>query len=140
MALCNKEISLKENLEEYIAYYLDRIEGPEAENAFHSLIEAPKETVPLLVKAFNNETRSSKREVILEIICQFRDPITVPILIDAMRDDSEIIWKRALDGIVTLGGEIALEILHNEKTRFPVTRMKTEWIDEAIEQIREESA
>jgi hypothetical protein len=65
---------VSKNLDEYISYYLDRLEVPQAANAFHSLIEAPKEAVPSLVEVYYNKTRSSKRAVIFEITCQFRDP------------------------------------------------------------------
>ena len=68
---------MSENLDEYVAYYLDRLEGPEAENAFHSLIEAPVEAVPLLVEAYHQQSCSSKRAAIVEILWQFRDAKTV---------------------------------------------------------------
>ena len=128
-----------ENLNDYVAYHLDRLEGAEAENAFHSLIEAPKEAVPLLIEAYQQETLFSTRAVIVEIIWQFRDPTTVPFLATALRDDSEEVWKQALDGLVTIGGGIALEALRSEKSSLPVTSKKVEWIDEAIKQIQQES-
>ena len=96
---------MPEKLDEYVAYYLDRLEGPDAENAFHSLIEAPKEAVPLLIEAYHQKTRSSARAAILDIVAQFRDPTTIPFLGAALRHDSEEIWKHALDGLVMIDAD-----------------------------------
>ena len=128
------------NPNEYVAHYLDRLEEPDAENAFHFLIEAPAEAAPLLVEAYHVQSCSSKRAAIVEIIWQFRNAKTVPFLATVLRDDSDDIWRQALDGLVAIGGDTALEALRSEKTSLPVTGKKTRWIDEAIEKVQQELA
>ena len=128
------------NLGEYVTYYLDRLEGSEAESAFHSLIEAPREALPLLVEAYHQESCSSKQAAVVEVVCQFRDANTIPFLAAALHDGSDEIWKQALDGLVTMGGDPALEALRNEKNSLSATCEKAGGIDEAIEQIRTGSA
>jgi len=70
------------SLEEYAAYYLDRIE--EDENAIFSLIEAPAAIVPLLKSAFRSESNAAKRSAILKIIWQRRDRSTISLLGEAL--------------------------------------------------------
>jgi hypothetical protein len=47
---------------------------------------------------------------------QFRDPAALPVLAEALQDPYEVVWKDALDGLVTLGGPEALE----QQARFPL--------------------
>jgi HEAT repeat protein len=135
-----KENVLSENLHEYVAHHLDRLDGPEAKDAFHALIEAPKQIVPLLVEAYHKRTRSSMRAAIVEVVWQFRDPGAVPFLAAALRDDSEEIWRQALDGLVAIGGGGALDALRGHRGGLPARGEKAEWIDEAIGQIEQETA
>ncbi|MCX7428467.1 MAG: HEAT repeat domain-containing protein [Planctomycetia bacterium] len=128
------------DLNEYVAYFLDRLEGPEAKNAFHALVEAPNEAVPLLVAAYDRETRSSMRAAVVEVLRQFRDPRTVPFFATALRDDSQEIWSEALDGLVTIGGSGALDALRCYRSSLSASSKKAEWIDEAIGQIEQETA
>jgi hypothetical protein len=40
---------------EYAAFYIERLRGPESENAYHSLIEADDAIIPILIDAFRTE-------------------------------------------------------------------------------------
>jgi hypothetical protein len=69
-----------------------------------------------------------------------RDVATIKTATDALYDTHDVVWKDALDGIVTLGGEQALELLHHAQhileAHDPAAVMKCSWIEEAIEQVR----
>ena len=81
------------DIDEYVAYYLDRLDGREAGNAFEYLVEAPKEAVPLLIDAYHREARASRRAEIVEIVWQFRDPATVQFLATALREPHRLQWR-----------------------------------------------
>src|SRR5258708_23732589 len=78
------------NLEEYAAYYLERIEYDE--NARFSLVEAPAAILPLLVSAFRSESDPVKRSAILNIIWQRRDPSAVPPFGEGLPEESTPPW------------------------------------------------
>jgi len=62
----------------------------------------------------------------------------LPALARALGDQSKEVWKDALDGLVTLGGDQSLAILREERQSIvakPSENEKLEWIDEAIDQV-----
>ncbi len=56
---------------EYAAFYIERLRGPESENAYHSLIEADDAIIPILIDAFRTEQDSEIRSDLVEVIWQF---------------------------------------------------------------------
>src|SRR4030095_13225994 len=74
------------------------------------------------------------------VVRQFRDQAALPVLAEALQDPHEIVWKDALDGLVTLGGLEALEILRDIRTNLgnDLSVERHAWISEAIAQIQEE--
>ena len=71
---------------------------------------------------------------------QFRDAAALPALAAALRDPDGRVWKEALDGIVTLGGPPALEVLQAARAAletFTDAEVRQQWIDEAVEQVKE---
>jgi len=91
---------------------------------------------PIFIRAFEEEIDSERRAKLLRVIWGFRDPSALMALAAALRDSVESVWKEALDGIVTLGGEDALVILREYKRVLGRSeKIKCEWIDEAEEQI-----
>ena len=105
------------NLEEFAAYYLDRI--PDDEDAWFALVEAPGAVVPLLASAFRSASDAAKRSAILNIIWQRRDPSTIPVLGEGLKDASPGVWKEALDGLVTIGGPQSISAI--EASPIPCT-------------------
>src|SRR5262245_45444061 len=63
--------------------------------------------LPHFVDAFNGEPDPRRRSRLIRIIWQFRDRSALPVLGEALRDPHDQVWKDALDGIVTLGGDQA---------------------------------
>ena len=56
---------------EYAAFYIERLRGPESENAYHRLIEADDAIIPILIYAFRTEQDSEIRSDLVEVIWQF---------------------------------------------------------------------
>ena len=124
-------------LAEYAAYYIERLGGPEGEDAYHSLVEADDAIVPFLIEAFRSERRPAIRAELVEIIWQHRVPETIQFLSEALEDRAPEVWKSALDGLVALGGQAAVEVLESAKQRARSSE-RASWIDEALRQIQGE--
>jgi hypothetical protein len=94
--------------------------------------------VPLLIKAYDNEPDPAARLGVLEAICEHRLPESVVFLGQVLETD---LWKPALDGLVTIGGPYSIEILKTERRRLleggRKAQVRIEWIDGAIQQIRD---
>jgi HEAT repeat protein len=121
---------------EMASYYIQRLTGPDGEDAYHSLVEADDAVVPLLIEASRVERNSAIRAELVEIIWQHRLPETVRFLAEALDDPAPEVWKSALDGLVALGGPSAIRVLESAKQKaFP--RDRADWIDEALQQLRE---
>jgi uncharacterized protein YgbK (DUF1537 family) len=126
------------------AYIIDSImqlSGPNCEDAYHHLIEVDHAVIPYLVEAYQAEQDSAIRALLVEIIWQHRVPATIEFLSTALADPAPEVWKAALDGLVTLGGATAACVLETAKHRVLSGRqgetIQIEWIDEALQQIRE---
>jgi HEAT repeat protein len=95
--------------------------------------------VPFFLRAFAEESNPQRRVKLIRVIGQFRDPSVLPTLAGALRDINENVWKDALDGLVTIGGDRSLEVLREARAdaaRLPDASKKIEWIDEAISQLK----
>jgi hypothetical protein len=126
---------------EYAAIYLERLRGPDSENAYHSLIEADDAIIPILIDAYRAEQDFEIRSDLVEIIWQHRLPNTIGFLSEAIDDPAPDVWKSALDGLVAIGGMPTIAVLESAKQRLGFgsqkERTKVQWIDEAIQQIVE---
>jgi HEAT repeat protein len=126
---------------EYAAYYIERLGGPDRDNAYHSLIEADNAIIPILIDAFHSEQNPSIRSQLVEVIWQHRLAETIQFLSQVLGDPAPEVWKSALDGLVAIGGQSVIHILEDAKQRVESGHQakitQIEWISEAIEQIRE---
>lgn len=129
---------------EYTAYYIKRLRGPDSDDAYHSLIEAGNAIVPILIDAYRTEQDSVIRSELVKVVSQHQLPEVIDLLSEAIDDPAPEIWKSALDGLVATGGQLAIRVLESARQRLqPSDRKehtKAEWIDEAIQQIREQGA
>lgn len=123
------------NLEDRIAYYVPQLEGPNADNAWHSLVEEGPSAFPLIVRAFESTGDTLTKISLVQIICQYRTEDAIPFLAEQIHNSVPEIWKTALDGLVALGGPKVFEVLGT--AREATTAEKREWFDEAICQIHE---
>jgi HEAT repeat protein len=131
-----------DSVEARIAWYLDRLRRGKVNDAFFDLIELGPSALPILIDAFRREPDNSVRAFLLNVIWEFRSPASIPILADALNDPDPEVWKQALDGLVTIKSKEALSALQAEKLRRLETDAETaefrSWLDEAIEQLREQ--
>lgn len=106
------------------------------DNAFHTLIEADSVIVPLLIRQFTSRACGADRARIIEVIWQHRDKTTIPFLASALRDPNADVWKRALDGLVAIGGIESHNALIEFRSEIAADSERASWADEAIGQIQ----
>jgi HEAT repeat protein len=127
------------NLEQEIRErYLNRLH--EKWDAEEPRLDFGSSALPYFIAAFNAESILEYRVFLLCVIWQFRDADALPTLAAALKDSCPEIWKEALDGFVTIGGDYARQILLTARQKLeeqPAEREKCEWIDEAIQQVSE---
>jgi hypothetical protein len=131
-------------MSEEVAYYLACLRDGPAEDAFFGLIEAGPDAVPLLIAAFAEPENRAVRANLVRCVWEHRRPEALGFLAGALHDPEPAVWKEALDGIVALGGGEAARTLEVAHARLaadqPRSGITAEWIDEALEQLREQAA
>lgn len=130
------------DLRTMVTKLLMELDGPRGEDAFCALRDVP-EALPLVAEAFEHERDGARRESLIHCLWQFRDMKALPTLSAALHDADDRVWKEALDGIVTLGGDVALRVLEEARDsagKDPTGKVKREWIEEAIRQVQEDRA
>ena len=110
--------------------------GNDSDNAFHTLIEADKSIIPLLIHQFTTRASGADRARIIEVIWQHRDKTLIPVLASALRDPHPEVWKHALDGLVTIGGIKSRAALIDFRSELAEDSEQASWVDEAIGQIQ----
>ena len=113
-------------------YYLENIED---EHSFHALSEAGEHILPKLEAAYWKESSPERRAAITRIIWEYRNPASPAFLAQLLNDPAEAVWQEALNGMVTIGGCEARDLLQSALARSDPK--KREWIVEAIEQVED---
>lgn len=118
--------------------YLDIARQGDVDNAFHGLLEIDVDILPELMAAFTAERNAEIRELLIEVIWQYRQPSIIPFLGKALFDAEPSIWRQALNGLVTLASPAALEALRAARSRQFTKQQDAEefrrWLEEAIQQ------
>jgi hypothetical protein len=126
-----------------IAYYLEMFRSGDTDNALHGLLEIDRDILPELMAVFRSEQDIGVRELLVEVIWEYRERSVIPFLGEALSDTEPRIWRQALNGLVTLASPASLDILRAAGTRqFPTQRETEEfrrWLEEAIEQAEAET-
>ena len=119
-----------------IADFLQRFREGHRDDAFFGLLEMDHDALPELMAAFRAERDAQVRAFIVEIVWQHRQQSVIPFLGEALCDLEPVIWRQAIDGLVTLASPAALEVLRSARARqFPCQRDTDEfrgWLEEAI--------
>lgn len=105
------------------------------DTAFHTLIQADKTIIPLLAQQFVTRVCGADRARIIEVIWQHRDTATIRFLASALNDEYPEVWKQAIDGLVTIGGDHSLDTLKAFLDQLNTDDARSPWIAEAIDQI-----
>lgn len=122
-----------ENLRKYVDYYAAQLSGPTFGDAWHALAEAGPAALPYVTDAFNTANTPAIKIALVQIVREYRSAQSVPFFANLLQSSDSEMWKSALDGLVTLGGKIAVSALVNAHKS--ATGDKRDWIDEVIEQI-----
>ena len=123
---------------EQIAYYSEMFHHGNVDDSFHGLLELDRDILPELMAVFRQEQDAEVRELLVEVIWQYRDSSVIPFLGEALSDPDPRVWRQALDGLVALASPAGLDILHMARARrFPTVRETKEfchWLEDAIDQ------
>jgi len=121
-----------------IEYYLEMFRRGNADNAFHGLLELDQDVLPELMEVFRATRKARIREMLVNVIWEYREKSVIPFLGEALRDSEPRVWRQGLDGLVTLASPEALDVLRAARTYEFSTKRDTErfrrWLEEAIEQ------
>ena len=120
---------LADRVREYVA----QLSGPQADHAWHSLVEAGPSAIPYLVDAFRATTDTGIRVCLIEVLGQYRSSEAVPFLSDSLRDRDPEIWKAALDSLVMIGGPAVRDAL--AAAEMTTTAERRAWLTEAMQQL-----
>ena len=127
-----------DDLRDAVRSYASELAGSRADDAWHAHLELGPAALPLVWDAIRSAHQGEVKVRLAEVIAESRSVEALPFLGELLNDRDAEMWKVALDGLVTLGGEPAarmgaLEVLAAAREIAPVD--KREWIEEAIEQI-----
>jgi hypothetical protein len=122
-----------------INHYLEQLRQGDREGAFFGLLEMGQEALPTLMAMYHIQKDGGTRAFLVEVVWQNRNLSTIPFLGKVLNDDEPMVWKMAIDGLVSLATHTALSALQSARVRKSQKSQMTEeyhrWIDEAIEQI-----
>ena len=125
----------KNQLPEMVKYYVNQLSGDHADDAWHSLVELGPAALPHVVRAFEAQSGRAASVALIRVASEFRTKDALPFLATLLGVADGEIWKTALDGIVSIGGEAAVNCLREvSKTQ---GADKQPWVEEAINQINE---
>jgi len=99
-------------------------------------VEEGPAALPYLLNSFNSTNDKELQTLLLQIVCQSRSNEAIPFLREHLHHQVTGIWKTAIDGLVMIRSKESLQGL--EATIATTTLERHEWIEEAIQQIREE--
>jgi hypothetical protein len=126
-----------------VAEYIERFRQGDPEGAFFGLIELNQEALPEIIARFRAESDIGIRAFLIEIVWQHRQEWVIPFLGEVLCDPEPLIWKEALDGLVTVASPAALDVLRSTSINLKQHQEKPEllvWVDEAIEQVEQQCA
>jgi hypothetical protein len=124
------------NLREIVRECIADLRGV-GDDAWHTLIDLGLPALPYLIGCFASTREIEKKAVILTVVSELRSADTLRFLLENLGSDHPPLWKAALDGLVTLGGD---DVRNGLMQAIPQSSgSKQEWIREAIGQVETES-
>ena len=112
---------------------LAALAGPKPEDAWHRLVEWGPDVLPDVRGAYDMAKETGFRCLLIGIMAELRDGDSIQRLARSLRDPDPVIWKSALDALVTIGGGEAVDALRQATGQAPPEQH--EWFAEAIEQL-----
>jgi HEAT repeat protein len=116
-----------------ISSYLDWARSGNREAALESLIDLGEDAIPRLASAYRAEADPAIRALVVEVVWRLRSHASIEFLGEALQDPAQLVWKQALDGLVTLATPQSLRILEvaHETVRVPDDGFHA-WVEGAI--------
>jgi HEAT repeats len=116
-------------LHELVADYLEQMRCGREETAFFGLVEADAAILPILIEAFFKDENCGIRQQIVRCVWQHRRPETIKFLSDVLHDPQQEVWTEGLNGLVSIGGNEAVRVLHAARTEMEQyrARRKSNW-------------
>lgn len=119
-----------------IARYLDLAREGHHDGALEGLMELGEPALPALIDAYRMDADPVVRALVVEAVWQLRTHASIDFLAEALQDPDAIVWKQALDGLVTLASPESLRVLEGARDRIGEDRDEfREWVDGAIEDV-----
>jgi len=81
------------------------------------LIELGPQIIPTVATLFRQEHDASVRVTLVKVAWRTDSSDAIPLLTEALNDVEPGVWKEALDGLVSLGGPDALEVIRQARRR-----------------------
>lgn|SRR5574338_332761 len=129
-----------QSIDDRVRCLIADLEGATQEEVLCALRAIGADAVRPLGDAYAHEPAAEVRAFLVGALWEIRDRRAIPVLMAALRDVDPSVWKEALDGLVTLAGDTAVDVLQRarlEVAPLPDSAVRREWIDEAVEQLRE---
>ncbi|MBN1395059.1 MAG: HEAT repeat domain-containing protein [Pirellulales bacterium] len=121
-------------------YYFELYRKGDEEGAFFGLLESGSDGIADIMTAFRAEPDTQARAFLLRVLRNIRNPSTLALLGEAICDKEPIVWKEAIDGLVSLASPSAIKSLQTARTKTFDNQADEkefhEYIDEAIKQLK----
>jgi hypothetical protein len=130
-----------ESGEQRIRDYIAALAGDDWQDAWHALSEEGPAALPFIEDAFRRERSSERRTCLVEAVHEIRQTSSIPFLSEALHDPAPEVWKTVLDALVGLACPESEPVLEQalerafERDKDRITY--GEWVQEALEQLRE---
>ena len=117
---------------EFVDHYLPSLKSDD--DAFHSLLEADSAVIPHLIESYQQTDDTQLQTRLVEVVWQHRESSSLPFLLTALKSSTDGTWKAALDGVVAIGGQSAIEGIQGVLPSLEGEKVR--WVEEALEQVR----
>lgn len=94
---------------------VEKFRSGDEESAFFELLEMPGDALPAMTDIFRTERLPEIRAFLVKVAWARRDQAALPLLSEALNASEEEIWQEALDGLVTLSSQEALDVLRSAR-------------------------
>jgi HEAT repeat protein len=125
----------RNRMEDRVGEYLVLLNKGDFESAHCGLTALGAGVISKLEAAYAQSGDPSIRAALVRITWEFRDPRSLPLLTRALRDADDDVQKTALDGLVTVGGAGAREVIDAALLAEDAHSERAEWLREALGQL-----
>jgi HEAT repeat protein len=128
------------NLRALVEHYLREWDSSGWAAAYHALIELGPFILPEIAAQFGETSDPRLRAALVQIARQLRSEEAVELFAAGLDDPAPVVWKEALDGLVSLATPAAVEVLGraldaDEGEGFAADERRG-WLEEALGQAR----